>query len=566
MADCGCKPERVPAPDRRSLNQAEPSQRKTGLTAAVLELQAARAAAPRAGGEMNADRRVIQDGNRQWHAAFDEEIDFILLYDKSYRIVRANRAYAERAGMTLETMIGKPYWEVFPRRRGPLPERQAGAASGDRGVELRLDSGEALFSRSTPLHGEAGEYLSTLHVLRDITAQRRAEVAYARSRLVLKMLGECLLEMAQAADERQMIQTACDALVRKYGYHLAWVGYAAQETSQAAGTAVHPVVHRGHRSGHLDAQTAAGEDGAGGEHNPAALAMSACAPFVAQNILKASQFAFLRKDAVRSGYASALGLPLRDKGSVLGALCIYAADAFAFEPEEVRLLECLAAGVAQGVVAFRVRTERNAALEQRAERLDRLSSGLEDTIEAIANALEMRDARNVRHQSRVGALAMAIATEMGLPAEQARGIRLAGLVHDVGESRISREIFNKSARLTEDEVMLEQEHARFGHDVLQNIDLPWPIAEIVLQHHERLDGSGYPRGLKRNEILLEARIIGVADTIVAMAFEQHAYRPRLGIPAALAEVERQKGCCYDAAVVDAALRLFHNKRFSISGS
>ncbi len=191
----------------------------------------------------------------------------------------------------------------------------------------------------------------------------------------------------------------------------------------------------------------------------------------------------------------------------------------------------------------------------------RRRSGLEDTIAAIADVLESRDSRIVQHQRRVGALAGAIAVEMGLPARRARGIRLAGLVHDFGEIRIPPGLPSKTGGLAEDEVAVEREHPRMGHDILKRVGFPRPIAEIVLQHHERMDGSGYPRALKGGEILLEARIIAVADVIEAMAFEQDPRRPGQGIAVALAEVEAREGWYYDAAVVEAALRLFREKGF-----
>jgi len=192
----------------------------------------------------------------------------------------------------------------------------------------------------------------------------------------------------------------------------------------------------------------------------------------------------------------------------------------------------------------------------------RRRSGLEHSVAAIAGVLESRDSPIVQHQRRVGALAWAIAVELGLPAKRARGIRLAGLVHDLGEIRIPPGQSSNTGGLTDEEVVGEQEHPQMGHDILKYVGFPWPIAEIVLQHHERIDGSGSPRGLKRGEILLGARIIAVADIIEVMAFEQDPRRPGSGISAALAEVEAREGRYYDAAVVEAALRLFREKGFS----
>ena len=537
--------------------KARSLRREAELQAMVRELQDTRAALQQAHAQLATSQREIQQAHREWHAAFDAETDLIFLYDKSYRIVRANRAYAERAGMAPEEVIGKRYWEVFPKMGGPLPESRATeerGAAGDAGYEFRLESGEVFLSRNSPVPGETGEYLCTLHILQDITKHDRMASAYGRNRLVLKMLGECLLEMARATSEPQLVQAVCRALVEKYGYRLAWLGYAEQDRRDAAS----PVIFFGHRSEHLEMRVAGPAD-AENEINPAAAAIRARRPSVFQNVLNDPRFASLRRDAGRTGYASILALPLLDQGSALGALCIYAVEPFAFDAEEVRLLQSLAADIVFGITTFRVRAERDTALDEHEEYLSRLRESLEAAIESIAAAIEMNNSRSSTHQTRVGGLAMAIATEMDLPRERCRGIRLAGIVHDLGELQVPAEIHRKTGKLTEAELNLEKKHAQCGYDILKRIEFPWPIAETVLQHHERLDGSGYPNGLKGDEILLEAKIIGLADSIVSMAYEQRFHRPRLGILAALAEVEKGKGRLFDAAVVDAALRLFLEK-------
>ena len=520
----------------------------------ILELEETRAALRRAREHLKLSRDEIQEAELEWHAAFDAESDLMFLYDSSYRLVRANRAYAERAGLSPDELIGKPYWEVFPRQHGPLPEpHEEESAPNAADSEVRIDTGEVFLSRSTPVHDKAGKYLCTLHILQDITGQKRVQNAYARNRLVLRMLSESLLEMAQAADEAQMMHTVCRALVEKYGYHLAWVGYARH------GLAVPGVIRFGHDSEHPEAFAAGGAEDAGDERNPAVLAMRLGAPFAARNVLNDLQFAFLRKDAVQSGYNAVLALPLVDRGKLLAVLCIYAVEPFAFEIEEVRLLESLAADIVFGATAFRVRAEHSAENYEREAYLGRSRHSLESALEAIVTATEMRGSRNARHQCRVGELSLAIATEMGLPMERVRGVRLAGMLHDIGEIHVPGEIFSKTERLTEEEWAVERQHPRLGYDMLKDIDFPWPVAQAVLQHHERFDGSGYPDGLKGDAILIEARIISVADGIVSMALEQHPHRPRLGMPAALAEVERGKGTCYDPAVVDTALELFLEK-------
>jgi len=180
---------------------------------------------------------------------------------------------------------------------------------------------------------------------------------------------------------------------------------------------------------------------------------------------------------------------------------------------------------------------------------------LEGSIEAIAMTLEMRDPYTAGHQQRVSRLACAIAVEMGLPQQQIDGLRIAGLIHDLGKVTIPAEILCKPSKLTETEFSIIKNHPQVAHDILKKIDFPWPVADIVLQHHESLDGSGYPQGLKEKDILLEARILTVADVVEAMA-SHRPYRPALGIDRALDEVKFGKATRFDAAVVDACLAIF----------
>ena len=154
-----------------------------------------------------------------------------------------------------------------------------------------------------------------------------------------------------------------------------------------------------------------------------------------------------------------------------------------------------------------------------------------------------------------------IAGEMGLPEDQARGIFLAGLIHDIGKINVPAEILSKPGKLTELQYQLIQAHAEASYDIVKGVDFPWPIAETVRQHHERLDGSGYPRGLSGDAILPEAKILAVADVVEAM-MSHRPYRPARGIEAALAEVEKGKGSLYDTAAVDACVALFRHKGFA----
>jgi len=171
-----------------------------------------------------------------------------------------------------------------------------------------------------------------------------------------------------------------------------------------------------------------------------------------------------------------------------------------------------------------------------------LLRALEQTIDALASAVEMRGPHTAHHQHRVSNLAWAIAREMGLADDQIEAVRIAGLIHDIGKMAVPAQILTKSSRLTEKEMALVRDHPHAAYDMLKDVEFPWPIVQIVLQHHERLDGSGYPQGLKREEILLEARVLAVADIVEAMV-SHRVHRSALVIRKAFEEIEAARASC-----------------------
>ena len=194
--------------------------------------------------------------------------------------------------------------------------------------------------------------------------------------------------------------------------------------------------------------------------------------------------------------------------------------------------------------------------------LNDLRKAMQGIIHVMVLTIESRDPYTAGHQQRVTLLASALAQEMGLSEKEVEGVKMASLIHDIGKISVPSEILSKPGKLTEIEFSLVKTHPQSGYEILKNITLPWPIAQIVLQHHERLDGSGYPLGLKDKEILLEAKIIGVADVVEAMA-SHRPYRPALGIEKALEEISQKKGLLYDSKVVDTCIKLFTEKGFKL---
>jgi PAS domain S-box-containing protein/putative nucleotidyltransferase with HDIG domain len=194
--------------------------------------------------------------------------------------------------------------------------------------------------------------------------------------------------------------------------------------------------------------------------------------------------------------------------------------------------------------------------------LSDLRKALGGTIEAMALTVETRDPYTAGHQRRVSNLARGIATEMGVSKEQIQGVRMAGVIHDIGKISVPGEILSKPGNISQNELGIIKEHPQVGYNILKTVDFPWPIAQIVLQHHERMDGSGYPNGISGENILLEARILAVADVVEAMA-SHRPYRAALGINLALNEISKNRGSSYDSIVVDACLRLFNEKGYRL---
>jgi len=198
--------------------------------------------------------------------------------------------------------------------------------------------------------------------------------------------------------------------------------------------------------------------------------------------------------------------------------------------------------------------------EELKQSYEKLQKFIEGTAHIITKIVEIRDPYSKGHQQRVSQLATAIAREMKLPQDKIEGVRFASLVHDVGKINLSTEIVSKPSKLVEVEFNLIKNHPKIGYDILKKVDFPWPIAEIVFQHQEKIDGSGYPRGLKGDEILIEAKILGVANVVEAMS-SYKSYRPALSIDESLAEISKNKNILFDPEVVDTCLKLFKEKGF-----
>lgn len=384
------------------------------------------------------------------------------------------------------------------------------------------------------------------------------EDTLAKVTRAFKMLTRYTQAMQRATDERVLLQEACRTIVEEGGYRLAWVGYAVCDTEKS----VMPVACGGSGADYVRGIRLSWGDGPLGQ-GPTGMAIRNGTPVVTRDIQNSPAYFPWREAAVRFGYTSSIALPLACDNTTIGALNVYSDDVDAFDENEVSLLSEIAENISFGIVAIRTRQDRRRAQEELYRSWKTLRTTLSGIVRAMAAVTELRDPYTAGHQERVGQLAEAIARELGLSDACMEGVSIAGRVHDLGKVYVPIQILSKPSLLTSVEYSLVKVHSEAGYEVLKNIEFPWPVAQAVLQHHERVDGSGYPAGVKGPDILLQARIIAVADTVEAMS-NARPYRPAPGLKEALREILDKGGRLYDRDVAEACVRLFRTGSFTFS--
>jgi len=402
----------------------------------------------------------------------------------------------------------------------------------------------------------SGKPVQVAGLLTDITERKEAEIARDRAHRALKTLSAGNEELVRATSESGLLHGVCRVVVETGGYLMASVDYPKDDPEKS----IVPMARAQADQSYIgDSVTRTWADTAEGQL-PVAQAIRTRKRAIDRYMPDGLSYSAAKARAASPVCISNLALPLLDGAKFIGVLSIRADDLDAFDDAEIQLLEELAADLAFGIAALRTRAERNAIAYEHEHHAEILRRGLEESIQAIAATVEMRDPYTAGHQKRVADVATAIATAMGLEDEKIHAIHLAGVVHDLGKVRVPAEILSKPGKLSAIEYALIKHHPQAGYEILRDISFPWPLARIVWEHHERVDGSGYPRGIKGDEMLLESRIMAVADVVEAMA-SHRPYRASLGIEPALQEIERGRGTAYDLVVVDACLKLFREEGF-----
>ena len=377
------------------------------------------------------------------------------------------------------------------------------------------------------------------------------EKEYKRVLRALNMIQACSQEIVGATDELILMQNICQKIVDLGGYRFAWFGHIENDARRT----VRPSAMAGFDNGYLSQINIALND-PDLKLGPSGMALNNREIFFCRNIATDPDFKPWREAALQRGYLSSLAIPLVSaQDQLLGVMNIYSAEADAFAADEIDTLTQMVRNLSIGLSSLRNYREMLRATERSEKSLANMHRIMNQTVSSLAKILEFRDPYTAGHQRNVTNLALAIARHIGLDEDQCEEIFVASSLHDIGKISVPTEILSKPGKISAIELAIIRNHSQIGFEMVKEIEFPWPIAEIILQHHERYDGSGYPCGLKGKEVLLAARIIGIADVIEAMASDR-PYRPSLGIPVALAEISAQRGVKYDPQIVDACLELF----------
>ena len=486
---------------------------------------------------------------------------FVYFKDTESKLIIANKEFAEMVNTPIDKLPGKDAYDLFPKEQAEkfhVDDRkvmESGRPTMNIEEEFTDAEGKTRWASSSkvPYFDEIGEIVGMVGITVDITERKRAEeelrqrVAQAALAYEVGRRVSSKLELDELLSE---IVTAVRDAFDYYGVMILLVNEKAKcLTMQSIAGGYTDIFPR-------DLCHAIGEGMTG-------YAAASGQTQVAGDVSQHPHYVREADEETRSE----LAVPIKSRQKVIGVLDLQSDQFEAFDEIDVMAMETLADQVAVAIENAQLYeavqqelAERKRAEEELRQSHVKLRGALEGTVNVLVSAIELRDPYTAGHQRRSTQLACAIAKEMGFSQEQVEVLRMAGLIHDIGKITIPAEILSKPSQLRDIEWALIKAHPEVGYNILKAVEFPWPVAEIVLQHHERLNGSGYPQGLSGNGILIRARILAVADVVEAMA-SHRPYRPTRGLDMALEEVSQNRGVLYDPEAVDACLKLFAEKGF-----
>ena len=489
---------------------------------------------------------ALRTAAQQWRTTFDAISDAVCLLDQDSRIIQANRAMADLVGKPHSEITGHFGWEFMDETGAIKSCPRLSLWRGRRRQILTLPRGHRwLRVMVDPILDEAGEVTGAVHIVSDITIHKRSQDRIRDLNLLLRAIKNINEALLRAKSESELFQQICDLLIEVPNVVFAWIGLVKPE-----GFEVTPVAWAGDGKDYLKVIRVTWDDSEYGQ-GPTGAAIRTGKAVVRKSIETDPQPNPWREEGLKRGHKSSIALPLIHQDEVIGVLKVYAGKEDAFKTKEIEFLTQVAGDIAVGVKSLRLEQ----GLEQSVRQLRDM---MRQTVESISAISEIRDPYTAGHQRRTTQLACAIARELGLDDQRLEACRVTGFLHDIGKIAVPAEILSKPGKLSEFEMNIIRTHVQVSHDILKNIDFPWPVAQIVLQHHERINGSGYPAGLTGPETLLEAKIIAVADVVEAMS-SHRPYRPALGPDKAMAEISNNKGILYDPEVVEACIKLFEQR-------
>mgnify|MGYP000116608085 CR=1 FL=1 len=498
---------------------------------------------------------------------FETAQDGILILDYSTgKIEDANPFLTDLLGYSKDELIGKELWEIgaFIDKQPALLVFKELHDSGYvryENLPLRHKNGKALevefVSNAYRVNGDQVIQCN----IRDISDRRKAEEELKQSRTLLEKQNWAVLAYAHAAialsradDESALVRDVCGAIVKEAPYVIAWVGMAEHDDEKTVRVAGMDGSSKSYAEG---IQVSWAENAPTGK-GPVGQCIRTGISTVIEDTETDPRFIPWRERARAYGIRCVVATPIHDGKETIGALAVYSKVANAFTDSEIHLFENLSDEIGYGLRS--IAHQKTLALEvsEKLAAQNKLTLALEATIAAMSKTMEWRDPYTAGHQKRVADIAVLIGEKLGLEKERLQGLHMAGMVHDIGKVAIPSEILTKPTVLTALERQMVQGHVESGYQILKDVPFNWPIADIVRQHHERIDGSGYPLGLKGDEILLESKILAVADTLEAMA-SHRPYRPAKTLAETFSELESLSGVYFDQVVVRVALDLFKDE-------
>jgi len=502
-------------------------------------------------------RRKLDDATAKLMAVWEhvpEGLALVDLIDGS--IVEINPFAEEMLGMHQDAIAGTHFTSIFPEDR-----RERANAAFARLSRTPVRNVESVFFEdlaveiSTSGAFRVGDQEMTLATFRDITRRKYLERSTARFTETMAAMVRANAAIVRAESGDELLRRVCEAIIGG-PYVAASIG----EPLQNAGRTARLIARAGPAAAYFDEIVMSWNAGDDIGRGPFGEAVRTRRPVT--YVVDDPEIAPWRERALANGIHASLALPIPEEES--GPIfSIYMSDRDGFRPDEIALFESLAGDIALGLRALRTRDlHRRAVLQERA-RAEEVEAALEGALAAVVATLEKRDPYTSGHEQRVADLSRLIAQELGLEEERVRGLYLAASVHDIGKISIPAEILTKPTRLNEIEYALVRQHPQTGYDIMRNIPFRWNIAEMVRQHHEYLDGSGYPRGLKGDDILLESRILTVADIVESMS----AFRPyhrAIALDAVLTEITELARHKLDPDVVAACVRIIERGGFQPS--